>query len=161
MLILVFRSPDGQCLMLSSRDGYCTIVIFDQPIPAHHTQQFTIQLQSIAHSHHLPTSHHGSSASASSFSAFDRDRGSPVVTPVQTPSKRSIPLPTPTSSVFERDGSITSTSDVSGVGAVPLVASASGSAAAPDSASERASEPSEPPKKRRRVALTHHNEMGS
>ncbi|KAG2131400.1 uncharacterized protein EDB93DRAFT_1094369, partial [Suillus bovinus] len=38
-------SPDGQCLILSSRDGYCMIAIFDKILPAHHTQQHTLQLQ--------------------------------------------------------------------------------------------------------------------
>lgn len=145
--------------MLSSRDGYCTIVIFDQPIPAHHTQQFTIQLQSIAHSHHIPatTSHHGNTPSTSSLSAFDRERGSPVVTPAQTPSKRSLPLPTytPTSSVFEREPS--STSDLSGVDAIPLSTSTSTSTTAP----ERSSDVPEPPKKKRRIALTHHGGLSS
>jgi chromatin assembly factor 1 subunit B len=48
------RSPDGQCLILSSRDGYCTIVIFDEILTPFHTQQQTLQLQSIAHHHSVP-----------------------------------------------------------------------------------------------------------
>lgn len=158
------RSPDGQCLMLSSRDGYCTIVVFDQPIPAHHTQQFTLQLQSIAHSHHMPSSHHGSNPSTSSLPAFDRERSSPVVTPAQTPSRRpvALPTPTPTSSHFERDGS--NVSDLPGPAVTPSGPPGSGSASAPDSASERAQTPSEnrePPKKKRRIALTHHGDAAS
>ena len=42
--------------MLSSRDGYCTLVVFDELLPAHHTQQQTLQLQTIAHHHALPLS---------------------------------------------------------------------------------------------------------
>ncbi|KAJ7742634.1 hypothetical protein B0H16DRAFT_1693788 [Mycena metata] len=33
------RSPDGQCLMLSSHDGCCRLVTFDEFLPTHHTQQ--------------------------------------------------------------------------------------------------------------------------
>lgn len=49
-----YRSPDGQTLLLSSRDGYCTIVIFDEILPASHTQQHALQLQSIAHQNSVP-----------------------------------------------------------------------------------------------------------
>ncbi|CAK5267125.1 unnamed protein product [Mycena citricolor] len=47
-------SPDGQCLMLSSRDGYCTMITFDEILPAHHTQQSSLQLQQIAAQHSVP-----------------------------------------------------------------------------------------------------------
>ncbi|KIJ64823.1 hypothetical protein HYDPIDRAFT_89390 [Hydnomerulius pinastri MD-312] len=47
-------SPDGQTLILSSRDGYCTLIIFDEILPAHHTQQSTLQLQSIALHNFVP-----------------------------------------------------------------------------------------------------------
>ncbi|KXN84424.1 hypothetical protein AN958_12634 [Leucoagaricus sp. SymC.cos] len=47
-------SPDGQTLLLSSRDGYCTIIIFDEILPASHTQQHALQLQSIAHQNSVP-----------------------------------------------------------------------------------------------------------
>ncbi|OBZ76348.1 putative WD repeat-containing protein C26H5.03 [Grifola frondosa] len=71
-------SPDGQCLMISSRDGYCTIVVFDEVLPAHHTQQQTLQLQSIAQPHSLPVT-----------------SSSSVVTPLSTPLSISVPLPAP------------------------------------------------------------------
>jgi chromatin assembly factor 1 subunit B len=48
------RSSDGQTLLLSSRDGYCTIVIFDEILLASHTQQHALQLQSIAHQNSVP-----------------------------------------------------------------------------------------------------------
>ncbi|KZW00983.1 WD40 repeat-like protein [Exidia glandulosa HHB12029] len=41
-------SPDGRALILSARDGYCTVVVFDEKIPVHHTQQQALQLQSLA-----------------------------------------------------------------------------------------------------------------
>ncbi|KAF8501284.1 WD40-repeat-containing domain protein [Gautieria morchelliformis] len=62
-------SPDGQCLMLSSRDGFCTIIVLDEYLPAYHTQQHTLQLQSLAHAigphqQHAPTPGTASASSA-------------------------------------------------------------------------------------------------
>ena len=62
--------------MLSSRDGYCTLVVFDEILPAHHTQQHTLQLQSIAHHHSLPLTN-----------------SSAVATPLTTPSMQAVGLP--------------------------------------------------------------------
>ncbi|KAF8646654.1 hypothetical protein AX16_007152 [Volvariella volvacea WC 439] len=59
-------SPDGQCLMLSSRDGYCTLIIFDEILPAHHTQQHALQLQSIANHLSIPITYTSSSSSGAS-----------------------------------------------------------------------------------------------
>ncbi|WVF68167.1 hypothetical protein IAT40_002932 [Kwoniella sp. CBS 6097] len=67
-------SPDGQALMLSSSDGYCSIVVFD-PLElgtVHPTQQHHRQLAAIAQSHShsshptmaTPVSHHSGSAAA-------------------------------------------------------------------------------------------------
>lgn len=41
--------------MLVSSDGYCTVVLFDENMPLHHTQQRDLQLKSVAlaHSHSL------------------------------------------------------------------------------------------------------------
>lgn len=56
------RSPDGQTLMLSSADGYCSIVVFDMAElgTVHPTQQHHRQLAAIAqlhsHTNHYPTS---------------------------------------------------------------------------------------------------------
>lgn len=55
-----YRSPDGQCLIVSSRDGYCTIVVFDEILAAHHTQQHTLQIQSIANHHSVPLTYSSS-----------------------------------------------------------------------------------------------------
>lgn len=49
------RTPDGQCLMLASSDGYCSIVVFDELLPLYHTQQHNLQLQTIAQSHSVMT----------------------------------------------------------------------------------------------------------
>lgn len=37
--------------MMASRDGYCTICVFDERLPTHHTQQVHLQLQSLAIAH--------------------------------------------------------------------------------------------------------------
>lgn len=57
--------------MLVSSDGYCTVVLFDENMPLHHTQQRDLQLKSVAlaHSHSLisnPGSHgsHGHAGSS-------------------------------------------------------------------------------------------------
>lgn len=54
--VLTCRSPDGQSLMLSSADGYCSIVVFDMAElgTVHATQQHHRQLQAIAQSHNHP-----------------------------------------------------------------------------------------------------------
>lgn len=61
---LTCRSPDGQALMLSSSDGYCSIVVFDlaELGTVHPTQQHHRQLAAIAQSH--SHSHHISSAAS-------------------------------------------------------------------------------------------------
>lgn len=51
---LFCRSPDGQTLILAARDGYCTLVMFDDILPAHHTQQHAMQMQAIAHNNYVP-----------------------------------------------------------------------------------------------------------
>ncbi|PPQ82475.1 hypothetical protein CVT25_007313 [Psilocybe cyanescens] len=85
-------SPDGQCLILSSRDGYCTLIVFDEILPAYHTQQYTLQFQSIAHHHSVPISYGpNSSNSNSNYPASS----SAQVTPAATPSSASVSLPVP------------------------------------------------------------------
>ena len=64
LLNVWFRSPDWQRSMVSSRDGYCTLVTFDEILPAHHVQQHTIQLQSIANHHSVPLAYSTSSSLA-------------------------------------------------------------------------------------------------
>ncbi|KDQ56650.1 hypothetical protein JAAARDRAFT_689426 [Jaapia argillacea MUCL 33604] len=137
------ESPDGQCLILSSRDGYCTIVVFDEIIPAHHTQQQTLQLQSIAHQHSVPLT----TASASATPA-----STPLVTHAQLPAlatptkirKRSEPPLTPAQSIDEFQLEGPSVEGQTMVGIEPEV-----------------EKPQEPPKKKRRVALTRVGDIGS
>ncbi|TDL27865.1 WD40 repeat-like protein [Rickenella mellea] len=136
-------SPDGQCLLMTSRDGYCTIAVFDEPLPAHHTQQQGIQLQSIAnahshsHSHSASHAYHPSTPSSSSSSL--PQSSTPLLPPTPTPLKRSEPLSTPAASSDDNSASVAGTSDPS----------------------KTKDDTSEPPKKKRRVALTHIGGLGS
>src|SRR6266851_1033904 len=75
MCACAVRSPDCQFLMLSSLDGYCTIVVFDEILAAHHVQQQTLQFQSIAHNHSVPLT------------------SSSTLTPSTTPALSTISLP--------------------------------------------------------------------
>ncbi|KAI0317360.1 WD40-repeat-containing domain protein [Amylostereum chailletii] len=138
-------SPDGQCLMLSSRDGYCTIVVFDEILPAHHTQQQTLQFQSIAHHHSVPvtTSTSLTPATTPSLTSVSLPpSASPAVTPV-VPMKRSEPPLTPASSVGADPDKMSGPSDTG------------------EGAEEKDKVAEEPPKKKRRVALTRVGDVGS
>ncbi len=149
--------------MLSSRDGYCTLVIFDDIIPAHHTQQHALQLQSIAHNLSLPlTSHHGQQQSSTSTVPSH----SPIITPVFTiaptvPKKRGGEPPlTPAAST---DGNELTSGGASSTSA----ATARTSEVAPpsnnsdDKGKNGEEKPAEPPKKKRRVQLTKVGDLGS
>ena len=155
--------------MLSSRDGYCTLVVFDEILPAYHTQQSTLQLQSIAHHHALPLTN------------------STMATPLSTPSTHAVgllalspvtplpaPLPTPSSSASvsvlgkrsAEQPPLTPAASVDDnvLGAVTRTASevldgASGSADA--SGHPVSDDAKEPPKKKRRAALTRVGDLGS
>ena len=48
--------------MVSSRDGYCTLVTFDEILPVHHVQHQMIQLQSIVNHHLEPLAYSTSSS---------------------------------------------------------------------------------------------------
>ncbi|KAL0945830.1 hypothetical protein HGRIS_012114 [Hohenbuehelia grisea] len=141
-------SPDGQCLILSSRDGYCTLIMFDEILAAHHTQQHALQMQSIAHQHSVPLitttpSHSLSVAGTPLATPSSASIGLPlVVTPSVVPAKRSEPPLTPAASV---DGG--EQAGPSGLQAGVQV---------PTEGLESAGEVTiqEPPKKKRRVALT-------
>ncbi|TEB32730.1 WD40 repeat-like protein [Coprinellus micaceus] len=173
-------SPDGQTLILSSRDGYCTIVIFDEILAAHHTQQHALQMQSIAHHHSVPllapststsstTPHHNHthSHSHSVASANVTPAATPAsaniglppfsVTP-QVPKKRTEPPLTPAASVDGSDSAsyfaAPSSVPASGTTATATSASASTSGATDGENSAKSDAQQEPPKKKRRVALT-------
>ncbi|TFK99232.1 WD40-repeat-containing domain protein [Pterulicium gracile] len=130
-------SSDGQCLILSARDGYCTIVIFDEILPAHHTQQHTLQMQSIAQHHSVP-----------------------LTTTSSVPRKRNEPTPSPvkpaTSGEGERDNTNVTMAISSSMGAL----SESESMVSVSSAASVSEEGPERPKKKRRVALTRVGDIG-
>ena len=152
--------------MLSSRDGYCTLVVFDEILPAHHTQQHTLQLQSIAHHHALPLTNSAASVAASAAqtplstpltlpiglpSSSGANAAGVAISPVSTlppplpslvPAKRSAEPPlTPAASVDENVG-------------------ASGSVGARRAQDEAATD-EERPRKKRRAALTRVGDLGS
>ncbi|KAI6002129.1 WD40-repeat-containing domain protein [Pisolithus albus] len=122
-------SPDGQCLILSSRDGYCTIIIFDDILPAHPTQQSTLQLQSIAQHNFVPLT--VSSTPSSSSSAL------PTIAVPTVPAKRT-----------ESPAMNLPSLDSSQVNVPPPVSSTAGGPV------EKKSNSEQPPKKKRRLALT-------
>ncbi|EIM87242.1 WD40 repeat-like protein [Stereum hirsutum FP-91666 SS1] len=133
-------SPDGQCLMLSARDGYCTIVVFDEILPAHHTQQQTLQFQSIAQHHSVPLT---SSAS---------------LTPATTPSVSAVSLPPSASPAISATHSLKRSEPP----ATPIsVSGTDDEAAASGSVAGDKDNVEEPPKKKRRVVLTRVGDVGS
>lgn len=145
--------------MLSSRDGYCTLIIFDDILPAHHIQQHALQLQSIAHNHSVPLTYSSSGSSSNNGPA-----ASSSGTPAATPSSSNIGLPfvvTPTVPKKRSDPPLTPAASVDG-SELPSAYLAS-SSAAPQSLSETNTRTGmedegdvlpQPPKKKRRVALT-------
>ncbi|KAJ7450852.1 WD40-repeat-containing domain protein [Mycena latifolia] len=137
-------SPDGQCLMLSSRDGYCTLITFDVILPTHHTQQAALQLQQIAAQHSVPISY-VPSASGSSSSA----------TPSGSGKKRPLEPLTPAASV---DGDHHAALASSSAPSMPASTSSTSVASLDTDAGTGTEGEGEhadgPPKKKRRVALT-------
>ncbi|KAF7359441.1 WD-REPEATS-REGION domain-containing protein [Mycena sanguinolenta] len=139
-------SPDGQCLMLSSRDGYCTLVTFDEILPTHHTQQAALQLQQIAVQHSVPISYAPSSSSSQSQNRSDdksviKKRPHEPLTPAASVDGDATATPAPTATPTPVLGGMTpSTSGMSVV------------SDATDTSEEAGADG--PPKKKRRVALT-------
>ncbi|KAJ7062893.1 WD40-repeat-containing domain protein [Mycena amicta] len=135
-------SPDGQCLLISSRDGYCTLITFDEVLPPHHTQQTVLQLQQIAAAHSMGSGPYTSANASASGSGQGQGQGG---------RKRPLEPLTPAASV---DG------DREFGAAMALSANAPSldtepSASASASAVAEEEEPADgPPKKKRRVALT-------
>ena len=143
----VCRSPDGQCLMLSSRDGYCTIVVFDEILAAHHVQQQTLQFQSIAHNHAVPLTS-SSALTPSTTPALSTISLPPSLSP-RIPVKRSL---TPAKSVVA-ESDVLPESDSS--------ASTGEATTTPPVDNDEPDKAPEPPKKKRRVALTRIGDVGS
>ncbi|KAK0205272.1 WD40 repeat-like protein [Desarmillaria ectypa] len=157
-------SPDGQSLILSSRDGYCTLIAFDEILPAYPTQQQALQLQSIAHQHSVPLDITPSPSHRRSASTSSR-AGTPIATPVfgsvplpfssstTTPITKGEPL-TPAASVDGGDASVLPAGDF-----VFPAKRERETTTGPESATE--DQTPEPPKKKRRVALTRVGDVGS
>ncbi|KAH9171807.1 WD40 repeat-like protein [Lactarius sanguifluus] len=137
-------SPDGQCLMLSSRDGYCTIVVFDEILTAHHVQQQTLQFQSIAHNHAVPLT------------------SSSVLTPSTTPALSTISLPPSLSPRLSAKRPLTPAKSSESIASSAGEATAAADALVDSDESDKVPAPvPEPPKKKRRVALTRIGDVGS
>jgi chromatin assembly factor 1 subunit B len=138
------RSPDGQCLMLSSRDGYCTIVVFDEILSAHHVQQQTLQFQSIAHNHSVPLT------------------SSSALTPSTTPALSTVSLPPSLSPRMSSKRPLTPIKSV--VPESDVLPESTSVAEVPPATSvdnEEQDKAPRPPKKKRRVALTRIGDVGS
>lgn len=161
------RSPDGQSLILSSRDGYCTLIVFDEILPAHATQQQALQLQSIAHHNSVPIDYTPTPSQRRSASISSR-----AGTPNATPGFTSMPLPfaPPTASSSKSTGShtepLTPAGSVDGADTSPeFVFPPKREREEPISTAKEAStsvsEEQEPPKKKRRIALTRVGDVGS
>jgi chromatin assembly factor 1 subunit B len=132
--------------MLSSRDGYCTIVVFDEILAAHHVQQQTLQFQSIAHNHSVPLTS-SSTLTPSTTPATSTISLPPSLSP-RTLSKR--PL-TPARSVVPEGDSLPESG--------PVASASETTTAAPVDNEEHDKAP-QPPKKKRRVALTRVGDVG-
>ncbi|KAG6835054.1 hypothetical protein H0H93_005249 [Arthromyces matolae] len=141
-------SPDGQCLIVSSRDGYCTLVTFDEILSAHHIQQHTLQLQSIAHHHSVPI------APSPALLAHT----SPSLTPTNPRKRPAEPPLTPAASVD--GGGAERERDLAAVALHPSVVAPVATSSEPVEGEER-DKIQEPPKKKRRVALTRVGDLDS
>ncbi|KAL0579910.1 Chromatin assembly factor 1 subunit [Marasmius crinis-equi] len=177
-------SPDGQTLMLSSRDGYCTLIVFDEIFPAYHKQQQAFQLQSIAQQHSVPIT--SSIPSGTPLHPSASRQGTPTATPVfsnvglppaasTTPGYvRSItPSPAPVAikhRVDAMDVPATPSASSGGEPSTPQLADAVkrqreeedvGATTPTVDNQEESDKSKEPPKKKRRVALTRVGDVGS
>ncbi|ESK87982.1 chromatin assembly complex protein [Moniliophthora roreri MCA 2997] len=144
-------SPDGQSLMLSSRDGYCTLIVFDEIFPAYHKQQQALQLQSIAQQHSVPITNVGLPPAGSSSTGFVRSvTPSPTPTAVRARVNAIDRPPTP---------SAANTSDTDAGG--PSVKRGRESEESNNTPDNEKAATDQPPKKKRRVALTRVGDLGS
>jgi chromatin assembly factor 1 subunit B len=103
---MMYRSPDGQAMMLSSADGYCSIVVFDlaelgtvHPIQQHHRQ-----LANIAQSHSHSSSSRPMATSISQQASSRHGTPAPASPSISLSLLRQSPAP-PRS---EREGSTSS-----------------------------------------------------
>ena len=147
--------------MISSRDGYCTIIVFDEILAAHHTQQHTLQIQSIANHNSVPLTY---------------SSGTPAPTPGSTPSIPTTGLPslpppllTTTTAGFKRRAESppplltpASSVDNENLGIRGVVGTTDGATTSQQTLTTAADEESEKerPKKKRRAALTKVADLG-
>ncbi|KAJ7654142.1 WD40-repeat-containing domain protein [Mycena polygramma] len=143
-------SPDGQCLMLASRDGYCTLITFDEILPTHHTQQAALQLQQIAAVHSVPISYAPSHSASGSGSGSQGASGSAGRKRPLEPLRPAASVDGDREPVWPTGGMSASTSGAS----VSSMDTEPGAAAGASTASTGGEDPDGPPKKKRRVALT-------
>lgn len=146
--------------MLSSRDGYCTIVVFDEILAAHHTQQHTLQIQSIADHNSVPLTYSSSTPAPTPGSTPSIPTTGlpplppPLVTSTSVGFKRRAesppPLLTPASSVDNENIGIRSWAGTDNV-----ATSQQASIPTDSEVSEK-----ERPKKKRRAALTKVADLG-
>ncbi|KAF8452611.1 WD40-repeat-containing domain protein [Boletus edulis BED1] len=144
-------SPDGQTLVLSSRDGYCTLIVFDEILPAHHTQQSTLQLQSIAQHNFVPLTYAASSVPTHPPTPANTTAGLPIIAPPVVPAKRA-QLQGSESSPQEQLASHSATDN-------SVVSSGSSATTGDSGRVEEAKD--QPPKKKRRVVLTRVSDIGA
>lgn len=129
--------------MLSSRDGYCTLIVFDEILPAHHTQQSTLQLQSIAQHNFVPLTYAASSVSthAAPLTPANTTVGLPIIAPPVVPAKRAQLQGSESSSQQAQAPRVTTEDPVA-------LSAGTDNPGAVEEAKDQ------PPKKKRRVALT-------
>ena len=155
--------------MVSSPDGYCTSVTFDEILPAHHVQQHTIQLQSIANHHSVPLAYSTSSSSSVSMPM--------MMTPMATPASGTVGLPAlqmPPAVVQGQGGvsgqkgsrkrnepPLTPAASVDGGGSGEYFSTGDGEGHGDALEEKERDEEKEPPKKKRRVVLTRVGDLGS
>ena len=160
------------------------MIVFDEILPAYHTQQHTLQLQSIAHHHSLPISYPTNSNTPSgsgsagnpSFTALHPGSSnthhssgsvSSQVTPAATPISGNVNLPpfilaTPGVSKKRHEPPLTPAASVDGSEGPSIIAQQQPqSVEAPDTKAEDRDKVQEPPKKKRRVALTRVGDLES
>ncbi|KAI5451571.1 Chromatin assembly factor 1 subunit [Naganishia albida] len=129
-------SPAGDSLVLTSSDGYCSIIVFDAAElgTLHFTQQHHRQLQAIAQSHssgHIsaalslppsPAPGHTIPASAASSSKMDKDGSSSSLGSVLPTAAGSFHLPGPTTPGTDATAISASTSDtkLTGIHGLPV-----------------------------------------
>ena len=138
---------------MSSRDGYCTVVVFDEILTPHHTQQHTLQLQSIANHNSVPLICSGAPAATPASTPSIPSLAlppilSPIVAPTVPSKRRTAESPPPLTPVSGTDDSLGGIRQSSSSESQPSVNTSANNGL------------DEPPKKKRRAALIKVAELG-